>query len=70
METLVFGCFQELYQQLRNVDPLAGSVTILAQGKQARAEQMCKYFQDHVQVAGPVQKTVSLVEVSRVPRKP
>jgi hypothetical protein len=55
---------QELYQQLRNVDPLAGSVTILAQGKQARAEQMCKYFQNHVQVAGPVQKTVSLVEVA------
>lgn len=55
---------QALYQQLKNVDPLAGSGIVLVQGKQARAEQMCQYFQDHVQVAAPVQKAVALVETA------
>lgn len=55
---------QALYQQLRNVDPLAGTGVILAQGKQARAEQMCNYFQEHVQLASPVQQAASLVETT------
>jgi chromosome segregation ATPase len=55
---------QALYQQLRNVDPLASNAHMPAQGKQAQAEQMCKYFQEHMQAAAPVQKAVSLVEAA------
>jgi hypothetical protein len=55
---------QALYQQLRNVDPLVGKVPVAVQGKQAQAEQMCTYFQEHMQAAAPVQKAVSLVESS------
>jgi len=53
-----------LYQQLRHIDPLAATAPVLVQGKQAKAEQMCKYFQEHMQAAGPVQKAVSLVEAA------
>jgi len=55
---------EALYQQLRNVDPLVGKVPVATQGKQAQAEQMCKYFQEHMQAAAPVQKAVSLVEAA------
>jgi hypothetical protein len=55
---------EALYQQLRNVDPLVGKVPVVTQGKQAQAEQMCKYFQEHMQAAAPVQKAVSLVEAA------
>jgi len=52
-----------LYQRLRNVDPLAGTGgPIIAKGKQVRAEQMCQYFQEHMQTAAPVQKAVTLLE--------
>jgi len=52
-----------LYQQLRNVDPLVGK-PVPTQGKQAQAEQMCKYFQEHMKSASPIQKAVSLVETA------
>jgi len=55
---------QALYQQLRNVDPLVGKVPVATQGKQAQAEKMCEYFQQHMQAAAPVQKGVALVEAA------
>jgi len=55
---------EALFQQLRNVDPLVGKKPAVLQGKQAQAEQMCKYFQEHMQAAAPVQKAVSLVEAA------
>jgi DNA repair exonuclease SbcCD ATPase subunit len=55
---------QALYKELRDIDPLAGNGHVVAEGKVARAEQMCNYFQDHVQAASPVQKTVTLLETA------
>lgn len=54
---------QALFQQLQKVDPLGGKQKA-GKGKQAKAEQMCKYFQEHLQSASPVQKAVSLIEGS------
>jgi len=55
---------QALYQQLRNVDPMVSNGPAPAHGKQAKAEQMCQYFQEHMQAAAPVQKAVALVETA------
>lgn len=56
---------EALFQQLRKVDPLVGKAPAVAiPGKQAQAEKMCKYFQEHMQAAAPMQKAVSLIEGS------
>lgn len=55
---------EALFNQLRKVDPLVSKTAVVAPGKQAKAEQMCKYFQEHMQAAAPVQKAVSLIEGS------